>query len=685
MSAVWWGRESTEAQRMPQPPRRGATPELAPANRNRLLADLDTRAPLFAPEWSNRNPSEDAGAALRQLFGEQMEAVVQRLGRWPDKALIEFLNVAGTTPLPGVPAEVLLEFQIADNAPQSVLLPAGFQVGARPPGAQSLVVFETERTLYGAPGGVGEIFAVIGRTFASVDPTKPFAPFGDGRSAGASMLIGLTGDNAPSQTLTLGIGIESPAGAPPPMAAGGVVPLSVPGGPALVWEILDGGGPVAVDVVRDETGGLIRSGLVELAVPQTWRPGGPPGLPAAKSKRWLRLRLAYGRFAAPPRLSFVKVNVARALGARSVHDEVLEPVPNSDGRRLRLSQTPVVAGSLQLQVADSGLDLGPAANTATSGTGDDVSTPGWTSWSEVPDLSVCGPDAAVYTLDLVSGEVTFGDGHQGRALPQGFRNVRALSYQALSAAPARIDIGAVSTTITSLEFLSKVSNPLPASGGGPGETLAQTLKRGPQEIRTRGRAVTAADYPLLAKRAEGAQVARAFAVSGLHPQYPGRAIPGVVGVFVVPPDLGEGAPPTPDPETLRAVATYLSGRAAPAGVDVVAAAPRYHSVRVDAAIVLDAGADAGGTVRSVLEALNTYLHPLTGGEDGEGWPFGGTIRYVPLLRVVSRVPAVAAVRRLNVVLDGVRAATCTDVALTPYSLLWPAGHQVVLLDAGDAS
>jgi len=37
------------------------------------------------------------------------------------------------------------------------------------------------------------------------------------------------------------------------------------------------------------------------------------------------------------------------------------------------------------------------------------------------------------------------------------------------------------------------------------------------------------------------------------------------------------------------------------------------------------------------------------------------------------------------VLDGVRAATCTDVALTPYSLLWPAGHQVVLLDAGDAS
>src|SRR5262249_25354445 len=208
------------------------------------------------------------------------------------------------------------------------------------------------------------------------------------------------------------------------------------------------------------------------------------------------------------------------------------------------------------------------------------------------------------------GEVTFGDGHQGRALPQGFRNVRAVSYQALSAAPARIDVGTVSTAIDSLEFLSKVSNPLPATGGGPGETPAQTLKRGPLEIRTRSRAVTVADYPLLAMRAEGAQVARAFAVSGLHPQYPGRPIPGVVGVFVLPPDRGEGTPPTPDPETLRAVATYLSTRAAPAGVDVVAAAPRYHAVEVDAAIVLDAGADAGATVRSVLVALSNYLHPL---------------------------------------------------------------------------
>src|SRR6266404_3367806 len=681
MSAVWWGRESSAALRTPQPPRRAGTPLLMPADRASLLTELDGRAGAFTPEWTNRNPAEDAGAALRQLFGEQMEPVVQRFDRWPDKAFTEYLNIAGISPLPGVPAEALLEFEVADDAPQSVLIVPGFQVGARPPGASGLVVFETDRTLYAAPGQIGEAFATSGRTFDEVDPSRSFLPFGDGRTAGAALLIGLTGENAPSQTLTLGIGIASPPDAPPPVGAGGVVPLSVPSGPALVWEAFDGGNVVALEVVRDETGGLIRSGLVELALPQRWREGGPAGLPKAKSRRWLRLRLSYGRFTVSPTLSFVKVNVARALGARTIRDEILEPVPASNGRRMRVTQTPVVAGSLRLEVDDSGLELGALAGATPPANDGARPAQGATSWSEVADLSVCGPDDTVYVIDNTSGELTFGDGHHGRAVPEGFRNVRAASYRVMSDAPPRIDAGAITTALTSLEFLSKVNNPLPASGGGPGESVAQVVKRGPQEIRTRGRAVTVADYPLLALRAEGAQVARAFAVSGLHPQYPGRPIPGVVGVFVVPPDRGE-AKPTPDPETLRAVATYLAQHAAPAGVEVVAAAPRYHDVQVDVGVVLEPGIDAGATIRQVLQTLNNYLHPVTGGETGDGWPFGGTIRNVPLLRLISRVDGVRAVKRLNVLLDGLRMPACDDVPLTPYSLLWPAGHQVFLLDDG---
>jgi hypothetical protein len=251
----------------------------------------------------------------------------------------------------------------------------------------------------------------------------------------------------------------------------------VPPGPVLAWEIIDGGSPVALEVVRDETGGLIRSGLVELALPRLWRPGLPPGLAAAKSPRFLRLRLAYGHFAKPPQLSFVTLNVARAIGARTVLDEVPTPVPNTGGRRLRLSQTPMVAGSLILEVEDDGLQVA-----ATSGAA--LPPSGRTRWNAVPDLSVHGPQDAVFEVDLVTGELTFGDGRHGRALPDGFRNVHAVSYQVESLSPTPVDAGAVNTIITAVEFLGKVVNPQRAGGGGPGETAAQAIKRGPLEIRT---------------------------------------------------------------------------------------------------------------------------------------------------------------------------------------------------------
>jgi predicted phage baseplate assembly protein len=672
MSGAWWGREAPPPQR-PRPFRGTAAPILMPADRTVLLNELDGRAPYFVPEWTDRRAGEDAGTALRQLFGEQLEAVAQRFDRWPEKAFIEFLDIAGVSPLPGTPAEVLLRIEIADSAPQSVTVGAGFQVSARVAGADGPVVFETERTFYAAPGKIGELYLADGRTFRPLDPTAGFAPFGDGRSASAQLLIGLTTAVAPSQTLSLGIGVATPSGAPPPASAGAVAPLPVPPGPALVWEVLDGGW-TALEVVRDETSGLVRGGIVELALPPTWRTGVPAGLSDAKSSRWLRLRIAYGRFAAPPQLTFIILNAARALGARSVLDEVPDPVPASGGRRLQLSQTPVVAGSLLLQVDDSGLQLAASDSDPSSG--------GRTTWTPVSDLSLFGPDDAVYEIDLASGQLAFGDGRHGRALPEGFRNVHA-NYQVESLVPGPIAADGVNSAITSLEFFSKVSNPLPVTGGGPTETTPQVMKRGPQEIRTRGRAVTVADYALLATRAQGADIARAFAVSGLHPNYPGRAIPGVVGVFVVPPDRGEGAP-TPDAETLRAVAASLAESAAPAGVEVVAAAPRYQHVAVDTGVTFSDGVDVGASVRAVLQALDGYFHPLTGGEAGDGWPFGGTIRYVPLLRRILRIPGVSAVPRLNVTLDGIRKAACTDVPIAAYALLWPATHQVFVVDAGVA-
>jgi hypothetical protein len=189
----------------------------------------------------------------------------------------------------------------------------------------------------------------------------------------------------------------------------------------------------------------------------------------------------------------------------------------------------------------------------------------------------------------------------------------------------------------------------------------------------------------MALRAPGAQVVRAHAVSGLHASYPGMPIPGVVSVFVVPPHRDEG-PPTPDSESLRAVAKFLADEMAPAGVEVVATAPAYHLVRAEIGVVIDPAADPAATVRNLAAALDAYIDPISGGEDGNGWPFGGPLRYSPLLRrLVTGVDGVRAISRLTLVVDGARIPECTDFQPRPYALLWPATHEIVPVERGEGT
>jgi predicted phage baseplate assembly protein len=538
-----------------------------------------------------------------------------------------------------------------------------------------------------------------GGSFLELDTksTDPFPAFGDKPIPGRALLLGLSGAVAPSPFLSLGIGIATVAGTPPPVSAGGIDPIPVAVAPLLRWEVLDGASYEAAEVVRDETGGLYRSGIVELALPRRWRPGRPEGLEdKADPLRWLRLRIVYGQYTESPRFSFVKLNMTRALAARTIRDEILEPVPDSQGKQMRLSQTPVIPGSLILEVDDGGFASPPGLEGVTAGSelpvdesvaGEDETTDADPAlafgrrWKEVEDLLNSGSEDEVYVLDPESGVVTFGDGINGVALPKGFRHVRAASYRVGGGTAGAVEADAIKTMLSSAAFVSAVTNPLPASGGTDRESQQNAVRRGPQEFRARGRAVTVADYALMAMRSPGAQVVRAHAVSGFHPSLPGRPIPGVVGVYVVPPDRNEG-PPTPDENALRAVSENLSKKLAPLGVEVVVAAPRYHKIRAIAGVVIDPAADTSDTIRRLLNELNTYLHPLTGGEDGQGWPFGGTLEYAVLVRrLLARIRGLLAVSTLNFVVDGFRVLGCTDVTPSPNALFWPEGHDVIVRES----
>jgi predicted phage baseplate assembly protein len=193
-----------------------------------------------------------------------------------------------------------------------------------------------------------------------------------------------------------------------------------------------------------------------------------------------------------------------------------------------------------------------------------------------------------------------------------------------------------------------VSNPRAAEGGADGELPAAVLGRGPHALRHRRQALSLSDYEDLAREASPA-VAVARALPATHPS--GRPAPGWVKVIVIP--HGQEPRPVPSFGLRRQVQRFLAARA-PAAVaaQIVVGAPDYLPIGVQA-VVAPLDPTAGGEVfAAATEALMAFLHPLTGGPDGEGWPFGRDVFLSDVAAVLERTPGVDYVETLNLLLDG---------------------------------
>ncbi|HEX6354198.1 putative baseplate assembly protein [Actinophytocola sp.] len=668
MSTVWWERDADgEARIVPGPGPSGVQPELVDATREAVRAAVRDRIPGYTPDWTNPD-RQDAGVALVRLFGTQVEPVLTRVNRLPEKVLAEHLQTAGVRRRPASAAATLLEFTVTPPDGASVLVPAGFQAAASSPAGQ--VIYETDQDLYATPATIGAIAVQRAGTVEPIPlgpsgPGRAFPPFGLDPHPGNALWLGLAGDASPFPLLSLGFVVD--AAPPTPAASGGLAPLPLPLPPAplLRWDVLDGGRFVTAEVVRDGTGGLRASGTVELRLPRTWAPGNPSAARPGPPMRWLRLQIANGSFAPPPPvLSGLRLNVVPATAARTFLDEPLEPIldpsTTTARRRMRLSQVPILAGSVVIEVDDDpGTDLfGTTASGASR-------------WQEVDSLAGFGPDDRVFVVDYATGEVTFGDGVDGAAVPPGFRNVRAVRYRIGGGSVGAVRAGAVNSVVTALPFVTRVTNPFPATGGTDPEPDADVMRRGVGELRSRGRAVAPADYGLLATRAPGAEIARAHGVPGLHPEYPGKPIPGVVGVLVVPPVDDSGTPPATSAATLRAVSDFLTREVAPAGITVVAAGARFQRVVVEARVALDPDQERSAVLTRAIDAVTTFLDPVRGGENGAGWPFGGAVRHTPLVRRILAVDGVRAVSGLSLTVDGLRLPPCADHVVPPNTLVWP--------------
>jgi hypothetical protein len=167
-------------------------------------------------------------------------------------------------------------------------------------------------------------------------------------------------------------------------------------------------------------------------------------------------------------------------------------------------------------------------------------------------------------------------------------------------------------------------------------------------LRHRLQAISLSDYEALAREASPAiAVARALPATRT-----GRdAAPGWVTVIVVP--RSADARPQPTAELRRAVSEFLSARVpASAAAQIRVAGPQYLPVDAEAVVAARKREEAGRVHDNVAEALARFFHPLTGGPEGEGWPFGRDVYISDVARALEEVEGVDFVESLVLKLDG---------------------------------
>jgi len=190
--------------------------------------------------------------------------------------------------------------------------------------------------------------------------------------------------------------------------------------------------------------------------------------------------------------------------------------------------------------------------------------------------------------------------------------------------------GTIKGTFSPITGVKKMTNLASVRGRGP-EIDETYLVRASAHVRHRGRAIAAWDY----ERIITTSFPEIAAVQCLpHTDSSGARSPGHVGIVLLP-DQWDRPAPRASVSLAGRVRDTLKGLTASA-VHTAILCPEYKGVRVDATITLRRGIAAITGKAAVLQAIETFLHPL--GTMPVRW--GQTLYASSVIAMLERLPEV---------------------------------------------
>jgi predicted phage baseplate assembly protein len=419
--------------------------------------------------------------------------------------------------------------------------------------------------------------------------------------------------------------------------------LAWDGGQRVVWEFWDGREwePLSVD---DETAGFTSSGFIFFIAPESWILSSK----FTEERHWLRARLEQGGYVKPPRVRMIVTNAIDAFNQETIRGETLGGSDASPMQQFTFLRHPLLDDEV-LEIKErqkpSAEELADLGNEPTRPVEPDnpQNNEVWVRWRRVDSFFASGPRSRHYSLDYVSGVLSFGDGRRGMVPPEGKNNIVAASYRIGGGNLGNVNSNTLTSSGRALAYIESVTNPLPATGGADRETIDEAKARAPYTIKSRDRAVTTEDYEMLALRAS-TQLARARCV-------PDRSNRGHVTLALVPKGELRGEELTrrlvPSNEVLRFVKRYLDDRKL-VGTVLNVIRPKYKDLSLKVILIRRSVGTSDRLRKDIESKLRRYLHALVGGRDGRGWEFGRPVLKAELIHLVEEVPGVEGVDNLEI-------------------------------------
>lgn len=631
-----------------------------------LVDDAKRLVQQRCPEWTDHNVS-DPGVTLIETFAWMTDQVLYRLNRVPERNYIKFLELIGVRLFPPTAARAAITFWLAGPQTSTIHIRPGTQVATLRTETDEAIVFTTIGDLPIVPSSLSRLASQLAGEKEVSDHTQAleaktsFFCFDKVPKPDDVLLVGLS-EAVPSCAVTLrfncdieGVGVD-------------------PENPPLVWEAWDGYAWSAVEVDRDGTGGLNRDGDVVLHIPKSHT----VSVIHQQRAGWLRARVLKPEpdqptYSASPIIkgltAFTTGGTTEAVNAELVENELLGASEGIPGQRFSLKHKPVVPGGAAAILEVSGID-------------------GWQEWNQAQHFVDSTAEDRHFVLDAVSGEVQLGPGvrepdgafRNYGAVPAKGSRLRLRSYLIGGGRKGNVARNTITVLKSSIPYVSKVQNRRAAEGGVDGEDIESAKVRGPIVLRTRDRAVTMEDYEHLAREA-APEVARVRCVTAGD-----GADAGGVRILVVPAaGSNDGRlrfeQLVPAEETLQRIARRLD-ESRVIGTRVLVEPPVYRGVTVVAKLRPRTSANPSRLQADALEALFQYFHPISGGPDRNGWPFGRPVHVGEVYSVLQGLRGTELVEDARLFgadpVTGQRGQAVQRLVIEPHALVYSYEHQVLV-------